>query len=89
MKRALRNAGWMGLSLAMILAVAACADDPTPTPTPTPTAEAPAVTPTPTRDTTSVAGVTLQMEPDSATTMCSPSGAQLGYHGVELGAGGK
>ena len=80
MNRALRNAGWTGLSLAMVLAVAACADDPTPTPTstPTPTAEAPAVTPTPTRDTTSVAGVTLQIEPEVLNWPLAEHGEPLG-----------
>jgi hypothetical protein len=35
------------------------------------------------------ASSTLQMEPDIATATRSPSGAQTGYQGVELGAGGR
>ena len=31
----------------------------------------------------------LQIDPCIATATASPSGDQLGYHGVELGAGGQ
>ena len=78
MNTSLRNAGWVALSLAIIVAVAACADDPTPTPSPTPEAPDEALTPTPTKDTTGVAGVTLQMDPEVLNWPLTEHGEPLG-----------
>ena len=78
MNRSRRYAGWVSLSLAMVLALAACAEDPTPTAAPTATPEAPEVAPTPTRDTTAVPGVTLRMDPEVLNWPLTEHGEPLG-----------